>query len=118
MNAAQRKQLLRERFKARPKGVTVPVGGGMASGGKQKPNPPRVRYVVLPKPTGRGFVSCGPLQAVTPPLWVTKPDQTSVRDISIKRRQGVSALMKIADRWATPTYREETKRLDLHLACR
>jgi len=55
-----------------------------------------VRYVVLPKPTGRGFVSVGPAQWRECPAWVKTPDRADTPAIGLKRRHGTPVLAKVA----------------------
>jgi hypothetical protein len=97
MDSAERARLLRERFKPMPTGKRT-FGAGLAREQNlcTRERPVRVRYVVLPKPTGRGFVSCGPMQSVKPPLWVATPDKHEVPALALKRRQGEPALVRIA----------------------
>lgn len=96
MTAAQRAQLLRDRLKVRPL-AKVEVGVGMARAeGKTSEHPKRLRYVVLPKPAGQGFVSCGPMQWREGPAWVKMPDLHEEPALKLKRRQGAPVLAKVA----------------------
>lgn len=100
MNAAQRAQLLRERFKIRhPAAPAAGIGEGIArASGKTTEHPKRLRYVVLPKPTGRGFVSCGPMQWREGPAWVKAPDEHETPALKLKRRQGAPVLAKVGEK--------------------
>jgi len=89
--------LLRERA-ARNGAVkkAAPAGLHRSQHPEMDARPVRVRWVVLPKPTGRGYVSCGPMQSRTPPVWVATPDVEPELAPTHKRRTGVPALVKIA----------------------
>jgi hypothetical protein len=84
MEKAERAKALRDRFKA--------------TGGLPYVNSGRVRrgYVVLPKPTGRGFVSLGPALNGEPLLWVKAPDAKPKVAPRTKRNAGAPMLIKIA----------------------
>lgn len=93
MTAAERAQLLRDRFKERfPIAAKAPT--------KRERSKPR--YVVLPKPSGRGFVSCGPAMPRKSPVWVATPDARTKPALGLKRRQGVPVLAKIAQKAKRP----------------
>jgi hypothetical protein len=66
--------------------------------GQTSERPERLRYVVLPKPTGRGFVSCGPLQWREGPAWVKMRDEHEEPALKLKRRQGAPVLAKVAEK--------------------
>lgn len=94
MTAAQRAQFLRERFRAK---FPASSKSGLAAA-IEKAKPKRVRYVVLPKPTGRGFVSLGPFQGRPAPKWVHAQDYREKPALSIGRRQGAPVLAKVAQK--------------------
>lgn len=99
MNPAQRSQLLRARFKAKPV-VKAVVGVGLArAAGRGAEWPRRVRYVVLPTPKGRGYVSLGAMQSKTPPSWVRSADVEVPETVQPSRTKKKSALTRIAERW-------------------
>lgn len=56
-----------------------------------------VRYVKLPKPTGRGFVSLGAALNGRPPQWATEPDAKPKTVVRIKRTARKHALTKTAE---------------------
>jgi hypothetical protein len=77
--------------------------------GKPTAQPVRLRYVVYPKPTGRGFVSCGPMQWRDGPKWVKTPDEREEPVFEAKRRQSAPVLAKVAAK----AKREKLPRLNL-----
>lgn len=96
MTTAERGHLIRARAKKQV--ATTCRGQGMAKAqGKAPEHPKRVRYVELPKASGRGFVSCGPLIPRAMPAWVAIPDDTPRATVRTKRNQGRSALGRIAE---------------------
>lgn len=98
MNATERKELLRALAKVHPITGAYRAAGIARAAGKCGERPKRVRYVVLPKPTGRGFVSCGPALAIKPPLWVKTGDERQKPMVELKRRQGAPVLAKVAEK--------------------
>jgi hypothetical protein len=116
VNAAERKELLRARAKVLPITGKV-VGLGLArAAGKGAAWPKRVRYVVLPRPAGHGYASLGKLQIRALPKWIQAADLPALPVPKIKNNQGKGALTRIAERYSSPSYRAETKRLDLRYA--
>lgn len=60
-------------------------------------HPVRVRWVKLPKPTGRGYVSLGMAIPRKVPVWVKLPDEGANELVPVtKRREGVSPLVTMA----------------------
>lgn len=84
MEKAERANLLRERFKAN--GGLPYVKSGRARRG----------FVVLPKPTGRGYVSLGPALNGQSSQWVKAPDAKPTMIPPSKRNAGTPVLTKIA----------------------
>jgi hypothetical protein len=118
VNAAERKELLRARVKARPLADKI-AGMGLARvAGKGAVWPKRVRHVVLPKLAGRGYVSLGVRQNEKLPGWISAADAVVKTVPKVKNHRGKSTLGRIAERYASSTYWAETKRLDLVKAYR
>jgi hypothetical protein len=92
MTKDERAKVLRDRFKANGGFPYVPCGKTS-------------RYVVLPKPTGKGFVSLGPALNSKPPRWMTMPDPNTKATLRLKHRVGFSALTKIAAKAPTKLVR-------------
>lgn len=108
MDKANRAKLLRERFRV--------VGGlpYVVSAVKRPPQKERGE----PKPHFCPFPVSGTMKVSRLVEWVHIPNRKLIPIPRAKRMASTSALTKIAGRWASPTWREETKRLDLHHACR
>jgi len=104
MNPADRLEIIRA--KCRPVKTTTRATGP--------------RYGLLPSPVGDKPISYG----IGPSLraddrvraWVKAPDENPEEHCQPKRHRGKHHLDKIADKWVTPEWREETKRLDLYHA--
>ncbi len=84
MDRAERASKLRERFKAQC-GLPYVNTGRIRRG-----------FVVLPKPTGRGFISLGPALNGSPSQWVKAPDAKPKVIPHTKRNSGTPTLTKIA----------------------
>jgi len=107
MDKAERARLLRQRFRAIGGQIYVPSA-----------KPRRFRYDIRSTPIVMGWPEAEGNDRRAPG-WMKQPDaKLSLAPKPERRRKGASALTRIAERWAAHSWREETKRLDLHKAYR
>lgn len=118
MNSADRMALIRARCKRQIAPLPRPVGvHAVATGERAEVK----RFGPVPLDAGRehrGHNEFGVL--LNPehrrPDWTKQPDPEPEDHCETKRRRGKHHLDKIAEKWGSPEWREETKRLDLYHA--
>lgn len=96
MNLEERAALLREKLRVKGGAIRSERPAGMFAAHTPIEHPKRVRHVVYPTPTGRGFVSLGPSLNSKPAVWVRMPDDKPAVRPRTKHRTGAPALAKIA----------------------
>lgn len=104
MNPEERGKLLRERFKAVGRFPYV-------SSGEAKPATAENRSVEF-----RTHFALAMRYTIPRKKWMETPDEPQHVELAVKRQKRVSPLTKIAAQWHSPSWRESTKRKDLHHA--